>query len=351
MFKSARIKLTLWYLLIIMLISFSFSGVIYFRSTQELERGLRRMEIRHRAEDLKIPLPRFFSLKPEELPPRLRNSLPKYFFVEDIQEVKKRLLFNLLATNLGIFCVAGFSGWFLAGKTLQPIEKVLEEQKRFIADASHELKTPLTSLKTSLEVTLRNPKLNLTEAKETIKEGLDDVNSLVALTEKLLKLSRLETNGNHSLFEKVSLKELVENAVAKVTPLARKKKISLKVETKDLFLWGEKDSLIEMLTIFLDNAIKYNKKQGKVFLQTTKEKNNVVIKITDTGIGISEKDLPHIFERFYRADQSRSKDKTPGFGLGLALAKSIIEKHSGTVAVLSRLGEGTSFTITLPLKK
>lgn len=184
MFRSARVKLTAWYLLIIMSISLSFSGVIYLRISRELERGFRRVDLRHRAEEMGIPLPRFFP-RQEDLPWRLRGTQPRYFFMEDLEEAKRGLVLNLLAINVAIFGFFFLAGYFLAGKTLKPIENALEEQKRFVADASHELRTPLTALKTSMEVALRDKKMNLVTAKKVFGDNLAEVESLKLLSDKL----------------------------------------------------------------------------------------------------------------------------------------------------------------------
>jgi len=330
-----------------MTISLSFSGVIYLRVCRELEGGFRRVELRRRAEELGISLPRFFSTRPEDLPRRLREIQPRYFFAEDLEEAKKRLALNLLLVNGGILLFSALAGWFLAGKTLKPIEDVLEEQKRFVADASHELRTPLAALKTSNEVALKDKKLSLGEAKKLIKSNLEEIENLETLTNNLLTLASLEENGRKLSFQKVDIKKIIDSAHQKILPLALEKKIKIKIESSGGKIFGDEESLEKMILIFLDNAVKYTPKGGKVWLKTWQEKGKLVLEIKDTGIGISEADLPHIFERFYRADKARAKG---GFGLGLALAKRIIEIHKGTVEVTSVLGKGTTFTINLPLR-
>ena len=152
MFQSARLKLTLWYLLIIMSISLFFSGIIYRSVSFEVQSRLSRIEERF----------------PEWQPGR-----PMLLLVEDLAFVKRRVLLMLFYLNGVILAVAGAAGYFLAGKTLNPIEAALEEQKRFVADASHELRTPLTALKTSIEVTLRQKKLTVQEAKAVLQGSLE----------------------------------------------------------------------------------------------------------------------------------------------------------------------------------
>jgi len=369
MFKSARIKLTAWYLLIIMTISLSFSGVIYKETVVELERGFRRVELRHRAEEMGIPLPRFFPNRPEDLPSGLREITPRYFFAEDFEEAKRRLLFNLLLINGTILGISALAGYFLAGKTLRPIENALEEQKRFVADASHELRTPLTALKTSMEVALRDKKMTLDEAKKVLKDNLEEADSLQSLSDKLLSLARYQSNGHSLNFKEVDIKDVVEKVAKKISPLAKEKGVELVTQVKSQKLVANKESLEEMVLIFLDNGVKYTPRGGKVTVEGGLNKRGYVIQVKDTGIGIAKDDLPHVFDRFYRADQSRARahlrggrlslrshdssdgGEVSGFGLGLSLAKRIIEIHKGTVEVESVLGKGTTFTIRLPLKQ
>lgn len=350
MFKSARLKLTLWYLLIVMLISLFFSGLIYIGTIRELERGFRWGEIRLKARELDVPLPQPFSGRFEDLPPGLREGTPHFLLGEDLETAKRRLGLQLLMLNGSILIFSAGASWFLAGKTLGPIEQALEEQRRFVADASHELRTPLTALKTSIEVALRERKITTKEAKKILKENLEEVDGLQSMTDNLLSLAKYQRANKDFVFEKVSLNKIVEKAAKTVRPLARKKGVTLKMKIKDLTLIADEPSLEKMMTVFLDNAVKYTPKGGKVMISAQKNKKYVLIKIKDTGVGIPKEDLPHIFDRFYQVDKSRSKIDAPGYGLGLALAKRIIEIHKGKVEVKSKLNKGTTFTIRLPLK-
>jgi signal transduction histidine kinase len=315
-----------------------------------MERGFRRAELRNQAEELGIPLPRRFSLQPEDLPPRLREIQPHFAFIEDFQAAKEKLVFNLIIINGIILGISALAGYFLAGKTLKPIEETMEEQKRFVADASHELRTPITALKTSMEVALRDKKMSLNGAKQEIKSNLEEINSLQSLSNNLLSLANFQNNGKNLIFEGVDIAEKVKKAYQKILPLAKEKNIDIKINVKKQNLLANKESLEQMILIFLDNAVKFTPQKGKVTLITRPNKNHLILEVKDTGIGIAKKDIPHVFDRFYQADQSRSKIKTTGFGLGLSLAKRIIEIHKGLVEVSSLLGKGTTFTIKLPLK-
>jgi two-component system sensor histidine kinase CiaH len=333
-----------------MLISLSFSVVIYMRMAGELETGFRRAELRLRAEELDIPLPRPFSDRPEDLPLRLREMSPRFFFIEDLEMAKRRLGLNLLVVNGVILGISALAGYFLAGKTLKPIETTMEEQKRFVADASHELRTPLTALKTSMEVALRDKKMSLKDAKKVLKSNLEDIDGLQSLSNNLLSLANLQSNGQNLVFEKVNMAEVIKKAYRKILPLAEKKSIDIRLEVKDQAIQANRESLEAMMLTFLDNAVKYTPQKGKVMIKTKTDKKYLILEIKDTGFGIPKKDLPHIFERFYRADQSRSKSRVTGFGLGLSLAQRIIEIHKGSVKVSSTLGKGTTFVIRFPRK-
>ena len=351
MFRSARLKLTAWYLLIIMLISSAFSLVVYRGITAELERGFRQAELRLRAEELGIRLPRPMPPRPEELRPELRGMTPRFFPLEDLEAAKRRVILYLLSINGVILVVSASAGYLLAGKTLKPIEDALEEQKRFVADASHELRTPLTALKTSIEVNLRDEGLS-GQAKQVLRDNLEDVGNLESLTDSLLDLAQDQKDKGDMEFEIVEVNEVIQESLKQMQPLAEKKgvEVKLKIEPKSQLLEADRAYLKKLIIIFLDNAIKYTPKGGSVSIASTPSKKHLTLTIEDTGIGIDEKHLPHVFDRFYRVDTSRSKSEAAGFGLGLSLAKRIIEAHQGSIDVASVIGKGTTFTIKLPLK-
>ncbi len=335
MFAEARVKLTAWYLLIIMAISLSFSAFIYRSVTIEFQRRLDAIEGRLQLRQLGFG------------PPPGHEEL----FIEDILEARKRLILILLYTNGAIFVLSGIAGYFLAGKTLAPIEDTLEEQKRFVADASHELRTPLTALQTSIEVSLRDKKLGLTEAKKVLRESLDDIGNLTSLSNNLLTLTRYQQNGMNLTYERLNIKTLIENVYKKLAPLAVKKKIKVTILAKNINIKTDRESVEKLLTILLDNALKYTPKNGEVKISAEKSNKALVIKVSDNGAGIPKQDLPHIFERFYRVDASRSKVNVSGFGLGLSMAKRIVEMHKGSIHVESSFNKGSTFRVKLPLHK
>ncbi len=333
MFRSARIRLTAWYLLIIILISAAFSIAIYLGVSNDIERRFSRLESKLMRDNDGLKMPR-----------GMHQIMHGHFL-----EARNRILLILIIVNGSIVIISSGAGYFLAGKTLEPIEESLEEQKRFVADASHELRTPLTSLKTSIEVALRDKKLNKQTAKDVLSNSLEDVDNLETLASDLLILAQSDASNQKISFETVDLAPIVERARKNVEPTSRKKSTSLQIEVEPLVIEAQAQSLEKLLTILLDNALKYTQEKGKIILTAVKDGNSVVFKINDDGIGIDEKDISHIFDRFYRVDQSRSKNKIAGFGLGLSIAKRIVDTHKGSIDVTSTLGSGSTFTIKLPL--
>lgn len=333
MFQKTRLKLTAWYLLIIMFISLSFSLVVFRVQMAEVDRFARAQRTRIE----------------RKTPPMGFVPFERFQIDQDlIAETEKRLLLNMLTINIIILVFSGGMGYILAGKTLRPIKEMMDDQDRFISDSSHELKTPLTSLKSAMEVALMDKSLTLSGAKKLIKENILDVNRLQRLSESLINLSKnKEQNGNLTI-ENISLTNLIESVVEKISPQAKKKKIIIKTSLINTNFHGDKEKIESLITLLLENAVKYSPSGKTILIQSTKNNKTLSLSIIDHGQGIRKKDLPFIFDRFYRADFSRSKSKVPGFGLGLSIAKMIVEKHHGEIKVKSRLGYGSTFTVTLP---
>jgi len=335
-FKSASIKLTAAYLLIVMIISISFSVILYRISSLEIGRGLSRQgRILEQIPNDRIPEP-FQNLE------KIRQ--------EQLIESNRHLKTNLIYFNLIIFILAGAVSYYLARRTLRPIEEMMDLQNRFTADASHELRTPLTAMRTEIEVALRDKKTKLSDIKQLLKSNLEEINKLEVLSNSLLKLANYE-NNKRSLLSKISLKDSIKEAYQEISPIAKQREIKFILHLKEAFVKGEASNMTEVFKILFDNAIKYSPKNTKVFVNLITHGNYAEIKVKDEGIGIKATDLPYIFNRFYRADLSRSKEKVSGYGLGLAIAKKIIEDHKGTITAESKPDHGSTFTIRLPLAK
>ncbi len=330
MFTSARVKLTIWYLFIIMVVSVLFSFAIYTGINTELQR-FERLTMVRREDD-------FFGTRIQRQPA---------FDPTMISGTRNKLILTLVLINLGIFITSGISGYVLAGKTLKPIEDMVEDQKRFIADASHELRTPLTAMKTEIEVALRDKSMTLADAKKLLKSNLEEADKMQSLSNYLLSLSRYQNNTSTFPLEKFSLTELLKEVVDKLQITANAKDIVLKTEMKEVEVSGNRDSLRELFTILVDNAIKYSGNGKEVIVKAVKKDKHAVVQVQDFGVGIKASEIPHIFDRFYRADSSRSKSTVEGYGLGLSIAKSIVDLHHGKIDVKSTPGQGTTFTVMI----
>jgi signal transduction histidine kinase len=333
MFTFARLKLTAWYLLIIMSVSLAFSFVVYRMLNQEVDRFVSAQRIR---------------LERRWLPPTAPFSIV-LLDPDLVIEIRHRIIVMLALVNLGILVISGITGYFLAGVTLAPIQAMVSEQNRFISDSSHELRTPLTSLRAAMEVFLRDKNPKISEAKVLISESLEDVQKLQSLSESLMQLAAFQKPTDQTKRTIVNLSDLIIESVKKVTPIAVQKQIVISQSVADFKIKGDKYSLTDLLVILLDNAIKYSPNQSRVEIMAKKSDGSVKIDVSDHGIGISKSDLPHVFDRFYRADTARSANTATGFGLGLAIAKKIVDSHHGSISVKSVINSGSVFTVKLPL--
>ena len=329
-YRSATIKLTMWYLCIVMAISIVFSAVVYRSAANELATSLYTQSAR-----IYQTFPVF-------------TGNPFFRRDSDLVEGEHRILFSLAEFNIIVFVAAGFASYWLAKRTLQPIEEANERQKRFVADASHELRTPLTALKMNTEVALADEKASKQELQEALTSNLEEANKLNILLNTLLRLSQLETNDIKQSFVTISLKQLIGSALQQIAIRAEQKHIAITNNTKDASIVGNEDSLVQLMVILLDNAIKYSPDKSHVTISTSRHRDNVNIALTDQGIGIEPAALKHIFDRFYRADKARARNGDEGFGLGLSIAKHIADLHDGTITITSAVGKGTKATLSLP---
>lgn len=332
---NARIKLTLWYVLILMSISCMFSLVIYAGVTRNIEASFTRTQNR-----IKTLTPN--SRRTLVTPSDSFDSL----FIDEIKATKRFVLLNLLLANGFIAAAATIASYVLAGKSLQPVEKVLKEQQRFVANASHELRTPLTSLKTTIEVSLREKDLPL-KYQNSLRRNLEDVDALNLLIDKLLQLASFENRNDQ--FTTCNIDELLSKAIQTMKPLANEKSIQITSKIQHQQIKANESAIMELIYILLDNAIKYSQYGSEVYVGNTKTSNYVTLKVRDAGIGIPKKDLPHIFNRFYQVDSARTHSKKSGFGLGLSVAKQIVTNHNGKIIVQSQVGVGTTVVVKLPI--
>jgi signal transduction histidine kinase len=258
-----------------------------------------------------------------------------------------RLRNTLLVLNGVLILVVPCLAWLMTRRTLAPVQSIHEQQKQFVSDVAHELRTPLSIMSGELEVELRKERTPA-EYQQVLTSSKQETDRLIELAENLLFLARADQGRQTIEFEKVDVTDLIGSIIASLQAESIKKGITihLQPEEEPTLVRGQSIMLGRLFFNLIHNAIRYTPSQGEVwiFLETGKRYAEVTIK--DTGTGIAPEDKEKIFNRFYRVDSSRSKTK--GYGLGLAICKSIVDLHHGRITVRSALGQGSTFTVILP---
>jgi len=330
MFKRARIKLTFLYSLIFLILFWILSLGIYLWMNKYFgDSGIDKY--------VHINNERFFNGHKEE-----EHEPPSDIILDELRDAIFLIDFLLL------FIVPSLA-WFLTGRTLKPVEQSYEREKRFLADASHDLRTPLSILNGELELALQKDTTK-EEYKKILQSNKEEVTNLIALVENMLFLSREEAQYKISQKEQVDLTDILAERIAIFQKAARQKKIHLQFTfpKQSVGVDGNAQLLKRLFTNLLDNALKYTPVKGKVSVLLAQKNNLVIIKISDTGIGIAQEHQEKIFERFFRVDTSRSQK---GYGLGLSIAKQIVDFHHGIIHVTSKVEKGTTITLSFPLIK
>lgn len=268
--------------------------------------------------------------------------------VEDISATASRISAGNLSERISVTDADNELGR-LAGvlnSTFSRLEAAFAQQKQFTADASHELRTPLAILISEAQTTLARER-NAAEYRETVEACLDTAQQMRRLTESLLELARFEAGQENVERTTLDVAEAARACVERIRPLAAERGLQIHCDFAPANALSNVDRLAQVLTNLLTNAIHYNKPHGEIRVRTRTENTAAVLTIADTGQGIAAEDLPHVFERFYRADKSRSR-ANGRFGLGLAICKAIVDADGGSIEVSSELGVGTTFTVRLP---
>lgn len=284
----------------------------------------------------------------ERIEHSLTSEYNEDFGEEWVEELETGLVNILLISDAIILILTFIAGYLLSKRTLAPLEENYKKQSQFIADAAHELRTPLAVMQAGSEVILRTDR-NVGEYKLYIEESLEEVKRLTTLSNNLLFLAS-SNRKKDSLMLKVSLSDICSKQVDAMRAYANAKDISIIDSIEgDIKIIGIKDDLTRLVINLLKNAIDYNIPKGTVTVSLKKAtgKNQIELMIEDTGMGIDSKDLPHIFERFYKADSSRQQNSS-GTGLGLGIVKGIVNEHKGSIKVNSILGKGSKFVVILP---
>lgn len=243
-----------------------------------------------------------------------------------------------------------FVSLYLSKKSLVPVKKAWEKEKAFIADASHELRTPLAVINTNLELVMGNPDETVESQFKWLANIHSEIKRMSNLVKDLLFLARADSNENIVPKSWFNLSKILEESKELFEPVAADNGITLQSDIQpDVNFYGNEGQIKQLVAIFIDNAIKHTPAEGRIKLRMTSNDTNTEIQIEDTGEGIPKEHLSRIFERFYRVDKARSRNRG-GSGLGLSIADTIVKEHKGFINVTSAVGEGTTFKIVFPRK-
>lgn len=273
--------------------------------------------------------------------------------VQIIQNVtEERKILGLFTRAIAVTGTIGIGvmiliGWYFAGKRLQPITEAYLRQNRFIADASHELKTPLTIVQTNVDVMRVRENQTIHENQKWLDNIEVEVAAMRRLIDDMLLLASVERGGLDIEIEEINLSKLVESICLRQAAMAQSRKITLICDGRinnPVIVMADPNRMEQLVKIFIDNAIKYNNPGGSIWVKLRQEHHDVILEFKDDGIGMESEQALHVFERFYRADESRKRE-SGSIGLGLSVAKEIITAHDGTVQVESEKGRGTVFKI------
>jgi signal transduction histidine kinase len=240
-------------------------------------------------------------------------------------------------------------GYWLAGRALRPIKTAMDKQHEFVADASHELRTPLALIRANAEILKREAGKPVSANLESVDDIINETDRLANLVGQMLTLARADTGAAAAEMAPVDLAALAQDTAREMRLLATQKDITIDAQTPGAaIVEGDELRLRELLTILIDNSLKYSDAGGRVDVNVSGEHGKAVVRVSDTGRGIPKEALPRIFDRFYRADKARSRE-LGGSGLGLAIARWIAETHKGSIQIDSEVGRGTTVTVELPL--
>lgn len=266
-------------------------------------------------------------------------------------EAQINALINLIKAFLTIGIISLFILLFisiyLTNKTIKPLKESFEKQKQFIADASHELKTPLAIIRTNTSVILSNKEASVSNNIKWLNYISNQTERMGKLIDEMLTLAKLDNLNEKTNFISFNFSDLINNILLTFEAIIFENNIKLQSYIEDdIYIKGDKENIKKVFIILLDNAIKYTNNNGEIYIELKQDKNKIKLIVKNTGEGIKEVDLEKIFERFYRVDDSRER-KTGGYGLGLSIAKSIVEAHKGKIYAKSNLKEDTSFIVEL----
>lgn len=327
MFQSAIFKLTVWYVVALCFVCLLFSVPAYNVASERLRRGAERQtEVIRRLPGL-------------NLGPQLEMQRE-----QQLEEDRSQLLQAFFIFNTMIVISGSVASYLFARRTLAPIERAHRAQARFTADASHELRTPLATMKAEIDVLLRSKSISIKDAKQILTSNLEEIARLQQLSEQLLMLTRLESSTDS--FVRFDFAQVLKDEVRRIEK-QNTQPIQLHA-VKHAYLFGDSALLRQVSSILIMNALNYSPVNDKqVVVTITSHKQVIRLAVTNNGHPISSKDQEKVFDRFYRGRNAIEHNRT-GHGLGLSLAKRIVEAHSGSIGLVSNDKVGTVFTVELP---
>lgn len=264
------------------------------------------------------------------------------------KDIMSNLIQNFLLVGVGSLAAFYLISLYLAKWTLKPVEKSWEQQRQFIADASHELKTPLTVILANTDILSAHKEDTLQNQSKWLDYIKAEATRMSILVNDLLFLAKSDSSRNTMVLSKINFSDLVWSVFLPFESIAYETKKNLQSDiASDIYLEGDEGKLKQLVMIFLDNANKYTDKMGTIKLKLKQKQDKIYLEVINSGNPISADDLPRLFERFYRADESRARE-CGGYGLGLSIAKNIVDMHHGKIMVTSSIASGTTFAVIFP---
>lgn len=262
--------------------------------------------------------------------------------ITDEKHLIQKIILILLSITIVFSLLFAFVGSFFAGQAMKPIQRAFDKQRKFVSDASHELRTPLSVFYSSIDVLAKEEEHLSPFGKQVLEDMKQEAEMMNKLLSDLLFLARSDQDNFQLEMEEFNLSLLMHSLVNRFKNTVPSHLTLLENIQDGVWMKGDKVRIQQLVYILLDNALRYTK-EGSITCSLAFQGEKIWLSVKDTGIGISPKDISHIFDRFYRGDESRKRD---GTGLGLAIAKTIVEAHGGEIAVKSEVGKGTEFTVT-----
>lgn len=271
-----------------------------------------------------------------------------YQSVEVERMFSSQLILTLIIIGLISIVILAVISYVLDGISLIPIKKDWNQQKDFVADASHELRTPLIVIQTNLDVALSDEEGTIEENHEWINNAYTESIKMSKLVNDLLLLAKIDSKEIYIKKESIDITELLKQVISHMRPMFNNKKIKLEENILDnVLVYGDYDRIRQLIIILLDNAIKYTNENRSVEITLENIENKTLLKVKDTGIGLSDEDKEKVFNRFYRGDKARTSENG-GSGLGLSIAYWIVKTHNGTIKLESEFNKGSTFIVEFP---